>query len=157
MQLTTARFLLGSGPSQLFLSFGLVSEIPRPRASELRAARLRRTLSPPTRLRSAKGLRSVALAARSRLFTLLRSPPSFGGLFRNLASVRHTPPAPSLWGSLHGSAFSLKTGDTPNVSHTKKGTCFHVPSGCQIQSVNSSVTVFSVELSNALAASVTGR
>lgn len=51
----------------------------------------------------------------------------------------------------------LHTGDTPTCSDTKRGDGFPPPRRVKCQTVNPSVTVFSVDESNALAASVTGK
>lgn len=101
MQLVTVRALLAQEPSRLFLSFGEVSERPRRQPS----ASSRRSHTPSAFTASVPSLRLVLRAvtpAVSLPAIRFRSvaPASFGGRFRNLASVRHTPPAPALWGGL---------------------------------------------------------
>ncbi len=107
----------GTQPTLSVLRLG----VGNPASSGFRASRrsLRRNFHG---FRSGAPLRGYAPSLspfRSRLFALLRSPPSFGGLFRNLASVRHTPPAPALCGSLPRLCISF-TGAYPHVFRYKK-------------------------------------
>lgn len=132
MQLVTVRALLAQEPSRLFLSFGEVSERPRRQPS----ASSRRSHTPSAFTASVPSLRLVLRAvtpAVSLPAIRFRSvaPTSFGGRFRNLASVRHTPPAPALWGSLPRLLHHLH-GTPPRLPNTKKGDGLPSPSGCQI-------------------------
>lgn len=100
MQLTTARFLLGSGPSQLFLSFAsavgaVASSAFRVFASLTYAVRSCSPSAPSLRLL----LRSVAFGfTRYRLFASLRRSGFLWLRFRRRPRVRHTPPAPTTVG-----------------------------------------------------------
>lgn len=99
--MNTVRALLAQEPSRLFLSFVEVSERPRRQPS----ASSRRSHTPSALTASVPALRLVLRAvtpAVSLPAIRFRSvaPASFGRRFRNLASVRHTPPAPALWGGL---------------------------------------------------------
>lgn len=101
-------------------------------------------------------LRSVALAARSRLLALLRSPHSFGSRIPKSPVRAAARQAPLVCGAVcHGSAISPR--HTPTSSETKKGRRFRLPSGCYSYASNPATTASSVLESNALAASVTGR
>ena len=127
-------------------------------SSAFRATRLvaRRPLSSPPRLRFARAtLRRFGdpLPAAPRRFAL-RPPLAHG--FRRPLRLRHTPPAPSLWGSLPRLC-NLPTAH-PHIVRNEKREALPPPFGMsKCQTVKPSCTVFSVELSNALAASVTGR
>lgn len=100
VQLTTARFLLGSGPSQLFLSFAsavgaVASSAFRVFASLTYAVRSCSPSAPSLRLL----LRSVAFGfTRYRLFASLRRSGFLWLRFRRRPRVRHTPPAPTTVG-----------------------------------------------------------
>lgn len=124
--MTTVRALLAQEPSRLFLSFGEVSERPRRQPS----ASSRRSHTPSAFTASVPSLRLMLRAvapAVSLPAIRFRSvaPASFGGRFRNLASVRHTPPAPALWGGLprllhlsttHPHAFQIRKRGTVSPS-----------------------------------------
>lgn len=98
--MTTVRVLLEQEPSRLFLSFVEVSEPQRRRPSALPL----RSHTPPAMFAARSSAPPIATRRHFRLHTLpairFRSiaPASFGWRFRNLASVRHTPPAPILAG-----------------------------------------------------------
>ena len=98
--MTTVRVLLEQEPSRLFLSFVEVSEPQRRRPSALPL----RSHTPSAMFAVRSSAPPIATRRHFRLHTLpairFRSiaPASFGWRFRNLASVRHTPPAPILAG-----------------------------------------------------------
>lgn len=158
VQLTTARFLLGSGPSQLFLSFAsavgaVASSAFRVFASLTYAVRSCSPSAPSLRLL----LRSVAFGfTRYRLFASLRRSGFLWLRFRRRPRVRHTPPAPTTVGesvrlciisTAHPHVFLIR----------KRGTVSRPPQGVNSYSSKPCTTVSSVLESNAFAASVTGR
>ena len=85
------------------------------------------------------------------------APHSFGRRFRNvLFSPPHVGGSNSCKLACHGSAFSLQA-IPPRVQIQKEGTVSRPLVGSKRQTVSPSVTVFNVDESNALAASVTGK
>lgn len=130
--MNTARFLLGSGPSQLFLSFvsavgAVASSAFRVFASLTYAVRSCSPSAPSLRLL----LRSVAFGfTRYRLFTSLRRSGFLWLRFRRRPRVRHTPPAPTTVGESARLCFSFKR--HPHIVRIrKKGDGLPSPSGCQ--------------------------
>lgn len=129
MQLTTARFLLGSGPSQLFLSFAsavgaVASSAFRVFASLTYAVRSCSPSAPSLRLL----LRSVAFGfTRYRLFASLRRSGFLWLRFRRRPRVRHTPPAPTTVGESVRLCIISKA--HPHVSEYEKREAFPPPFG----------------------------
>ncbi len=132
VQLTTARFLLGSGPSQLFLSFAsavgaVASSAFRVFASLTYAVRSCSPSAPSLRLL----LRSVAFGfTRYRLFASLRRSGFLWLRFRRRPRVRHTPPAPTTVGE-SVRLCNLPTAHPHVSADTKKGRRRRLPSGVQ--------------------------
>lgn len=158
MQLTTARFLLGSVPSQLFLSFAsavgaVASSAFRVFASLTYAVRSCSPSAPSLRLL----LRSVAFGfTRYRLFASLRRSGFLWLRFRKRPRVRHTPPAPTTVGE--SVRLCIISTAHPHVFRYEKGGRLPVPlMGVNSYSSKPCTTVSSVLESNAFAASVTGR
>lgn len=108
-----------------------MSEPQRPRPSELRSARLRRPLSPPTRLRFARGYAPSLWrhAPGCSLRYALR--PRWAGDSETPSACCRTPPAPRLWGSLPRLCILFHMGIPPRVLRRKKGGVAASLRGCQ--------------------------
>lgn len=134
-----------------------MSEPPRLRASALRLRRFRRPLAFALAVGSAGG---YADGYRSHAFVgsygfVLR--PHLVGEFRNVTCVPPHAARTKIVGQ-SATAPASSPRHTPTSSEYEKREAFPPPFGMsKCQTVKPSCTVFSVELSNALAASVTGR
>ena len=134
-----------------------MSERPRRRASASPVRSLRRRFRslPPSAPLGATRPATVHTASGCSLPSA--APHSFGRRFRNvLFSPPHVGGSNSCKLACHGSAFSLQA-IPPRVQIQKEGTVSRPLVGSKRQTVSPSVTVFNVDESNALAASVTGK
>ena len=158
VQLTTARFLLGSVPSQLFLSF--VDAVGAVASSRFRVFASLATPSAHVRRpfrRSAWCCAPSLPASRATGYSLCcAAPRSFGYVSEGVRASGTRRPHQPLWGSLYGSAISSR--HTPMFRQIrKKGGVAASLRGVNSYSSKPCTTVSNVLESNAFAASVTGR